>query len=178
MCCSWFASDPTDYGLCLYTCLCSTCATAEISKKIGSMGLCDTRGCFEQWLAAYCVALVVTALGSFCFGIGSLLAPWVWSLYQASVREAFTKKYQLPPDELCCDSFVLTFQPMFICCYCTPCALYQQAYVLKHRAGIDLDCCCYKYVCSSCALPMDPVQQSMSLNRVATVNQPMLQQLA
>lgn len=177
MCCSWCASDPFDCGLCLYTLLYSTCAAAEISEKIGASGPCNTKSCCEQWWAAYCLTLGASLIGSFAFGIGAIVAPWVWTLYMARVRDTFTRKFRMPPDELCCDAPETTFQPYFICCYCTPCALYQQAYVLKHRAGVDLDCCCYKCCCSACALEMDSVQHSMPLNQGFTAPQPTQQLL-
>jgi len=154
MCCSCLTECSRDCGLCCYACWCPSCLGAEIAEKIGSKGCCNTETCCAQWWAACGLDCLIRVLGSFCFGVGSLIGPWVWTIWFATGRDAIKAKYLLPHDELCCSSSCTSFLPDYVLCLnCSQCALYQEAFYLKHEQGadknIDFDCCIYNMCCKT-----------------------------
>lgn len=151
--------EPCDWGLCCYVLWFGKCAAAEISEKIGARGLYGSTTCFEQFCAAYLTSLAVVCVGSFVHHVGAFLAPWVFTLFFAKIRHNFKGKFHLPDDELCCNKSCTSFLPIICICDCASCAVYQQAYFLKHRAGIDLECILYDTCCTCCALPVESGQQ-------------------
>lgn len=147
MCCSCLSHCCDDCGLCLYASCCPTCLGAEIGEYIGSSGCCGTTSCCGQWWSAFCMSFLFMTIGSLCC-VGALAAPWVASVWLTFGRDALKAKHRLPHDELCCDCTLSSFIP---CCIdCTICALYQEAYHIKHKnptGNHDFTCCCYTLFC-------------------------------
>mmetsp|Transcript_26665 Transcript_26665/g.106824 ORF Transcript_26665/g.106824 Transcript_26665/m.106824 type:complete len:272 (+) Transcript_26665:39-854(+) len=163
MTCASLTHCADDAGLCCYACLCLECAAAEVSAKIGNRGWCGTESCAAQWCAAYLTAAAVSTLGLCVVGLGAVLAPCVWTVWLAQIRNAQKAVYRLPHDELCCDATVTSTLPWyFLCLDCACCAVYQQAFYLKHVAKKDLECCCYQCCCASCH-PIDLHETTASL---------------
>lgn len=154
MCCSCLTHCCDDCGLCVYALCCSTCLGAEIGEYIGSTGCCGTTSCCGQWWSAFAMSCVV----QLCFGIGTLAAPWVYSVWFTFGRDALKAKHRLPHDELCCECTISSFFPY--CVDCSICALYQEAYYIKHAnptGNHDFSCCCYTTFCH-CKAPGNPQQ--------------------
>lgn len=147
MCCSCCVHCCDDPGLACYAACCSTCLGAEISEKIQNTGCCGCESCAGQWCAAYAVAAAAAMIGGLLCGAGSIAAACVWSVVLTQVRDAHKAVFQLPPDELCCDATFTSFLPL-VFCDCTMCAVYQQAYFIKHTTGKDFECCCYTTCCN------------------------------
>mmetsp|Transcript_23145 Transcript_23145/g.29948 ORF Transcript_23145/g.29948 Transcript_23145/m.29948 type:complete len:239 (-) Transcript_23145:1611-2327(-) len=150
-----------DCGLCCYVCFCPSCVGAELSEKIHNQGCCGTESCCAQWASAWCTALCVAALGAILCGVGAVCSACVWSVVYAQIRDASKAIYQLPDDELCCDSSITSFIPCFPF-DCTCCALYQMAYFTKHVQHQDLDCFLYN-TCCNCTKPTPPGDRTSPL---------------
>lgn len=136
-----------------YAAFCGSCLAAEISADyLQAKGCCGSDSCCAQWWCACLLSCLISTVGSFLCGAGSLMSPWVYTIWFAQGRDAIKLKYNLPHDELCCDNSVTTFLPSYICCLnCDVCALFQQAYFLKHTMKEhDFTCCCYQCMCTSC----------------------------
>lgn len=149
MCCSCLTHCCDDFGLCMYASCCPTCLGAEIGEYIGASGCCGTTSCCCQWWSALAVTILVMSVGSLCCFVGSLAAPWVTSVWLTFGRDALKAKHRLPHDELCCECTISSFFPYFL--DCTVCALYQEAYYIKHAnlaGNHDFSCCCYTTFCN------------------------------
>ena len=105
-----------------------------------------SRTCCDQWWNTCLAALFVETLGNCCFfGTGFLCGPWIWSGWYAMTRDAIKNSYRLPNDELCGSrGSIMSFLPWYMCLLmCHPCAVYQEAYYVKHALKRDYTCCCY-----------------------------------
>lgn len=158
MCCSMCNYDAAcaDPGLCLYVTCCPTCMLSEMSYALGAKGCCGTEGCGAQFCSAFWCEQALNVLGQ-AAGCQGALGPLVYTAWGARTRDVMQARYGLPKDEICCDSTVYTYAPSYCIFSCAPCALYQQAYFLKHTAKHDFECCCYTGLCQK---PLEDVSEA------------------
>ena len=146
-----------------YAYFCTSCLAAELAADyIDNRGCCNTQTCTSQWwaacglkcLTALCSASCAGFVGWLALGVVCVLtepvSPWICTMWYTQSREAMKAKYLLPHDELCCDNAVSSFLPTHLCCLnCSACALYQQAYYIKHvQMKEDYKCFIYKACCA------------------------------
>ena len=134
-----------------YASFCTSCLAAELGANyIDIMGCCNTQTCAAQWCTACVLKSICDSSSYFCCGAGMLLSPWICTMWYSDSREAMKEKYLLPHDELCCDSVASSFLPTYLCCLdCSVCAMYQQAYFIKHvQMEEDYKCFIYKACCA------------------------------
>ena len=126
---------------------------ARVSRRLrsctrvaGARGMFGSRTCCDQWWNTCLAAFFVETLGNCCFfGTGFICGPWIWSGWYAMTRDAIKNSYRLPNDELCGSrGSIMSFLPWYMCLLmCHPCAVYQEAYYVKHALKRDYTCCCY-----------------------------------
>ena len=134
-----------------YSFFCTSCLAAELAADyIDNRGCCNTQTCTSQWWAACGLKCFMDLSSAVCCGIPVLASPWVHTLWYTQSREAMKAKYLLPHDELCCDNAISSFLPTYLCCLdCSACAMYQQAYYIKHvQMKEDYKCFIYKACCA------------------------------
>mmetsp|Transcript_2938 Transcript_2938/g.9807 ORF Transcript_2938/g.9807 Transcript_2938/m.9807 type:complete len:110 (+) Transcript_2938:636-965(+) len=74
-------------------------------------------------------------------------------------RDAMKARYRLPNDELCCQCSPSSFLPYYLIVSCEWCAIYQEAYFLKHDQKMpDFKCCIYQACCA--CVPAAPREQT------------------
>mmetsp|Transcript_2943 Transcript_2943/g.9830 ORF Transcript_2943/g.9830 Transcript_2943/m.9830 type:complete len:103 (+) Transcript_2943:684-992(+) len=75
-------------------------------------------------------------------------------------RDAMKARYRLPHDELCCECSPSSFLPRYVLCLsCEWCAIYQEAYFLKHDQKMpDFKCCLYQAFCA--CVPAAPTERT------------------
>lgn len=147
MWCSCLRYGSLDRGLCCYAFFCPSCLAAEIAQSLDLKGCCGSSDAFVQW-SATCAFMTLTAAAMSIVGM-SFLAPWACTIFYSMGRDVVKIRYDLPPQELCGTMSCTSFMPC--CCLdCSPSALYQEAYLLKHDLGhtnFPGDCCCVYNLC-------------------------------